>query len=254
MQDTGDAKAGAARWVCIHQPCYLPWLGLFHKLAVSDVYVVLDHVQTSHRSWINRVYIRSRQGPLLLSVPVHFSVASGTPVGELRIDHTKNWRTKHRRAILQEYSRAPHLDVISPLVEAVLGHEHEKMIDLNMAFMTRVMELLGIEVDTRWSSALPLSGAKGTDMLVEIVRAAGGTGYISGLGSSGYLEPDRFAAAGQDLAFQSYATPEYPQLGSGPFLPQVSIIDALANLGVDGTRALLKQAVAAGTFQEAERC
>ena len=28
-----------------HQPAYLPWLGLFHKLYLSDVFVYMDTVQ-----------------------------------------------------------------------------------------------------------------------------------------------------------------------------------------------------------------
>ena len=29
----------------IHQPNYIPWLGFFHKLLLSDTYVVFDDVQ-----------------------------------------------------------------------------------------------------------------------------------------------------------------------------------------------------------------
>ncbi|GBO51705.1 hypothetical protein APA_946 [Pseudanabaena sp. lw0831] len=31
--------------VSINQSAYLPWLGYFHRIAESDLHIVLDHVQ-----------------------------------------------------------------------------------------------------------------------------------------------------------------------------------------------------------------
>ena len=36
--------------VAVHQPNYLPYLGLFHKLAKADVFVLYDTAQFSRRS------------------------------------------------------------------------------------------------------------------------------------------------------------------------------------------------------------
>ena len=40
--------------VTIHQPEHLPWLGFFHKMAVCDVYVLLDSVQFTKNNYQNR--------------------------------------------------------------------------------------------------------------------------------------------------------------------------------------------------------
>ena len=37
-----------------HQPVYLPWLGLFHKIALSDKFVYFDQVQYLPKDWMNR--------------------------------------------------------------------------------------------------------------------------------------------------------------------------------------------------------
>jgi hypothetical protein len=33
--------------VAIHQPNYIPWLGFFHKMKNSDIFVLLDNVKHS---------------------------------------------------------------------------------------------------------------------------------------------------------------------------------------------------------------
>jgi hypothetical protein len=41
------------RIVTGHQPVYLPWLGLFHKISLADVFVLMDDVQYLVRDWNN---------------------------------------------------------------------------------------------------------------------------------------------------------------------------------------------------------
>ena len=53
-----------------HQPAYLPWLGLFHKLYLSDVFVYMDTVQFLQGDWNNRNMIKTSQKPLMLTVPI----------------------------------------------------------------------------------------------------------------------------------------------------------------------------------------
>ena len=56
--------------VSINQPAYLPWLGYFHRIAVSDLHVVLDHVQFEKNSFTNRNKVRTASGTPWLTVPV----------------------------------------------------------------------------------------------------------------------------------------------------------------------------------------
>ena len=56
--------------VAMHQPHYLPWLGLLDKIDRCDLFVVLDHVQFERKGWQHRNYVASKNGPVLLTVPV----------------------------------------------------------------------------------------------------------------------------------------------------------------------------------------
>ena len=42
-----------------HQPVYLPWLGLFHKIALADLFVSFDQVQYLPKDWNNRNKIKT---------------------------------------------------------------------------------------------------------------------------------------------------------------------------------------------------
>src|SRR5262249_11031495 len=56
--------------VAIHQPCFLPWLGYLDRMARSDLFVLLDHVQFERRGYQNRTPIRMEGEQRWLTVPV----------------------------------------------------------------------------------------------------------------------------------------------------------------------------------------
>ena len=64
-----------------HQPVYMPWLGLFHKIAISDTFVWFDDVQYQTKDWNNRNRIMTNNGPIWLTVPVlskgHYKIKVG---------------------------------------------------------------------------------------------------------------------------------------------------------------------------------
>ena len=47
-----------------HQPVYLPWLGLFHKIALADEFVFFDQVQYLPKDWMNRNKIKTQIGSI----------------------------------------------------------------------------------------------------------------------------------------------------------------------------------------------
>ena len=78
--------------VTIHQPGYLPWLGFFKKVMNSDVFVFFDDVSFVKNTFYNRNYIKTRTGPLLLTVPV---ISRDDPLFiNVEIDNSKNWSKK----------------------------------------------------------------------------------------------------------------------------------------------------------------
>src|SRR5690606_31024018 len=91
----------------IHQPAYLPWMGYFDKIVRSDLFIFMDNVQFQKNSFQNRNRIRTKSGPVWLTVPIETSESLfTTTLAETRIDNRSNWRSKHATALRMNYGRA----------------------------------------------------------------------------------------------------------------------------------------------------
>ena len=101
--------------VSIHQPNYLPWLGYFHKMTYSDMFVFLDAVQYSSHTYINRSYVRQGKERVRLSVPVRTERWDG-PINEVRFD-TRRFARKHLATMRFAYQKSPWFDEIIALLE-----------------------------------------------------------------------------------------------------------------------------------------
>lgn len=231
--------------VAIHQPNFFPWLGYFDKMLRADVFVVLDDVQfarTGSGTWSNRVRVLVNGAPTWITMPIrrHHEHDGLQRYDHVRIDDTQPWREKCVRTLQTHYRRAAHFDeafeVIAPLVRtATLS-----LVDYNVCATRAIADRLGYDT-SRWvrSSTLAVD-TTGTDRLIDLVLAVGGTNYLSGDGAGGYQDDEAFARAGLGLVRQQFVHPEYDQGGRSTFVPGLSCIDALMHCGFQRTAELLR--------------
>jgi hypothetical protein len=218
------------------QPTYLPYLGYFHLIAVSDVFVFLDDVQFARRSWQSRNRILGAGGEVMLTVPVQ-KHDRDTPISAIRISETEAWREKHLASIRHAYAKSPFLSEAMEFLEGALA-ARGGLAELNRTVIEGAARKMDLTTTFVSASDLAQPGHR-SDHLLAICRAVGATDYLSPMGSHDYMVEDGvFAAAGFPVAFQSFIGIEYPQ-GHKPFAPYMAFIDAVANLGWKGTRALL---------------
>lgn len=218
------------------QPTYLPYLGYFHLIAASDVFVFLDDVQFARRSWQSRNRIYGPSGEIMLTVPVR-KHDRDTPIAAIEISEAEAWRDGHLASIRHAYARRPFLAETMAYVEDVLD-VRGSLARLNRAIIETAARHLGLKTEFVSASDLAQPGQR-SDHLLAICRKVGATDYLSPVGSRDYMMEDGvFAAAGFPVAFQGFVEIEYPQ-GREPFAPYMAFIDAVMNLGWEGTRALL---------------
>ena len=71
--------------ISIHQQAYIHWLDYFERIFMSDVHVILDHVQFEKNSMVNRNKVKTSNGWVWLTVPV----ASKGKFGESGINNIR---------------------------------------------------------------------------------------------------------------------------------------------------------------------
>lgn len=227
--------------VAAHQPHYLPWLGYIDKIDQADVFVWLDTVQFEKNGYQNRTQIKMQTGRAQwLTVPVkqhHEQIIKGVEIADTR------WALRHWRTISGQYARAPFFKEIAPDFSEFYRRVISSNLDTISALLLHGM-LSRLRVRTRLKRASSLaldSDLTKTARLVAICRALGAAEYLAGAGAREYLDVDMFAAHGIRVRFQDFRCPVYAQ-GHGPFVPNLSIIDALFNIGPNETMHLLREA------------
>ena len=231
--------------VSINQPAYLPWLGYFHRIAISDLHIVLDHVQFEKNSFVNRNRVRTSQRSTWLTVPVRTKGRFGNlPINLLEIDNHQGWATKHWKTIRQSYGRAAHFPATEALLEPVYAREWARLADLMRELNGHIARVsLGIQTPMKFSSEMGVTGAK-SELVLNLCKAVGATVYLSGPLGRSYLQEDHFAEAGIEVRYHDYAHPSYPQCHPG-FEPLMSVIDLLFNCG-ERSRDVLSEGNARG--------
>lgn len=233
--DSVAAAASDGRTVAVHQPNYLPWLGYFQKIAASDVFVFLDDVEYTSNSWINRNKIKTPDGWTWLTVPVHGSSELITDV-EIADDR---WRDTHQKSLQASYGGTDHYNAVVDIFDETYARSWESLCELNIHLVRSIADRLGLECRFVRSSSMDVDAAK-TERIVRLCSALDADRYRSGTGARSYLEPAAFEAAGIDLSFQSVEYPRYEQRFD-EFVPNLSVVDPLFNLGPERTTDLLRR-------------
>ncbi len=216
----------------ILQPSYIPWRGYFDQIRRADLFIFYDDVQYDKHGWRNRNQIKTAQGKLWLTIPVHTrGVTAGVPIHQIRIDWSKPWTKNHLKSITYAYAKAPYFQDYVPLLENAYSRKDEFLANFTIWFTIELARELGIQ-HTRFKRSSEIEGASGwkTERLIQILQRVGAMEYLSGPAAKEYLDLGQFEKAGIAVEFMEYDYPEYPQLYP-PYEAQVTILDLLFMAG-----------------------
>jgi hypothetical protein len=218
--------------VLITQSNYIPWKGYFDAINTCDVFVVYDDMQYTKRDWRNRNQIKTAGGIKWLSIPVEVSGKYSQKINETKIAE-KTWNKSHLDLLKQSYKSANcYLEVYKFIEEMYMTCNFDYLNEINMHFITKINQFLGIKTEIKYSSEFKLHEEK-TQRLVNICEELNGTDYYTGPAAKHYMEENRFFDKNINVHYIDYAGyPEYSQL-HGDFTHYVSIIDLIFNEGTN---------------------
>ena len=212
-----------------HQPSYLPWLGFFHKILISDVFVILDNVQYQKNYFTNRNKIKTAHGYAWLTIPVLTSGHLEKKILEMQIDNKSRWRKKHWKSIEIHYKKSPFFLDHCDYFESLYNKEWINLFELLHETMMYFINKLGIKTEIYLQSDLGFKRKK-QDLILEMCDYFNSDIFVFGRDGKRYADPNKFKERNRDIYFQDYNHPIYSQL-FGDFNADLSILDLLFNVG-----------------------
>ncbi len=79
------------------------------------------------------------------------------------------------------------------------------------------------------------------ELLIEIIKRTGSDTYLSGTGGKKYMDEELYDANAIRIVYNEVMVPEYPQINGEGFVPNLSIIDMMFNIGLSETRAAIRR-------------
>ncbi len=225
--------------IAIMQPTYLPWPGFFELIAQSHTFVFLDDAKLEKSSWHVRNRFLINQAGRYLTVELNSGRLS--LIKDAKLADT-NWREKHAQSLRNAYGKSPFgeevLGIVLPIIES---GQQRTLADINIELIVCLCQHLEIETNLIRASELGVPGRK-SERLIEMCRRLDADHYYSPAGSRDYIEEEGlFPDSGLTLTYQEFPSSAYSQFNSNEFVPYLSIVDLLANVGKRRSLAYIKR-------------
>jgi hypothetical protein len=228
--------------VAITQANYLPWLGFFELLDKVDLWVSLDNVQLSRRSYIVRNKVK-RPGCEASWISLKVQKAPReTHIIEAQL--MAGFVELHLNKFEQCYKHAAYFDETMAFFQSTLPLGNEQNVaSYNRRIISTICDYIGIELKVVSSVDLevPLSGTAEDKIigLSHCVKAKEFYNFQMGIENKLY-SAERFSQEGIKLYKQSYMHPEYSQ-NDDHFEAYLSVVDLLFHQGKSKALGIIQQ-------------
>ena len=204
---------------------YLPPVAYMAVLARHGEVAIEEQESFPKQTLRNRCVIAAAGGPLVLSVPVVRPEGNHTLTGQMLVSYQEPWHIRHWRAIVSAYSAAPYFLYYRDGLEQILMQRHERLIDLNDALLRYLLQKMKIDCHLTYTTDYRPARPGEEDLRVALTdkHASPAVGDMEHGGMGAGISP-------------------YPQVFADRlgFLPNLTAIDLLFNLGPESRDMLLR--------------
>ena len=230
--------------VGIHQPNFIPLIGLFQRIKEVELFIFLDHVQIpTGKSLVTRNKLLIGGDARWISIPIYKAGRKGQKICESRINYETDFTKKHLKTIELNYKKCPFYDIVYERLADFFSRRYDKISDLNIEIIKWLCNQLNIKSEFKRSSQLikenkELENIKGNELILELCKVTKATTYISGNGCKSFIKPKTFEENGIKFFFQNIVQNKYKQNNIG-FTPNLSLLDMVMNIGFESTSEIL---------------
>lgn len=216
--------------LAIMQPYFFPYIGYFSLIEYADKFVFFDTPQYISRGWINRNRILTLNGePTYITVPVE-KAPQETPIREIMIDNSKDWRGRIYGQLSAYKRRAPRYSITEAIVHDVLdGFKGNGLSELSIRTVKMMSDILGLKCEYGIFSGMKeniVEVKKPDEWALEISKALEADVYVNPPGGMSFFDRDKYRNAGIEIKFlQSNLRPYRQRIGQ--WVPALSVIDVL---------------------------
>ena len=226
--------------VAMMQPTFLPWQGYFELIYCSDIFIFLDDFQFSSQSYHqrNRLMVNKNMADWY-TVPVKKKISFKKPLNETKINNNLPWKKKLLKRIKQNYSKAKFFNEVMPVIEKWISINYTSLADLNINFIKDICNAFKWNTEYIYSSSYSTNTDR-SQRVLELLHKLKARQYYCANGSFGYMLQDGiFPVYDIEIFFQNFIPKEYHQVLSTDFIPYLSVLDALFNIGFEDTANLI---------------
>ena len=160
----------------------------------------------------NRCNIYGSNGMQTISIPKKRKSSSKTLISDIYISKNHNWQKEHYNAIESAYNSSPFFQYYKDGLKKFYNKKQENLFDFNFGLTKKILEFLQLEKEIKITSKY-VRGVEGCDL--------------------------------RDYDFISSEIKEYSQVFEEKhgFIPNLSILDLLCNIGPESTEYLEKLSI-----------
>tara|TARA_Y100000385_G_C12936679_1_gene569169 strand:- start:156 stop:860 length:705 start_codon:yes stop_codon:yes gene_type:complete len=226
--------------ICIHQPSYFPWLGLLDKINKSDTFIYMDLVQLADRAFQHRNLFLTIQGvKKYLTVNTSKKDYRKKNINQLSLSNS-NWSKEHLNFLRENYRKHPFFEEVFSKLETFYNVEYHLLNDVLHGSMILIFNILNIKTRIIKMSEMNYDKTKfKSELILELILKSNHSKYLSGQGAKDYMDIEKYNKFGVEVLFQEFKHPVYKQKGTDKFVPGISILDVLFNIGIKNTQKIL---------------
>lgn len=131
---------------------YCPPIAYIALLSRHETICIERHETFPKQTYRNRCEILTGNGTMILTVPATRPNGNHTLTGDMGITYIENWHIKHTRAITAAYNASPYYLYYKDDFEAILAKKYATLIELNTELLKFILKKMKIDTKIEYST------------------------------------------------------------------------------------------------------